>query len=86
MGAAEALGGALHDRVEHAVRVLVQLVVPHPQNRPTLACKESIPPNVPLALGMLTAIQFNNQPRLPAREVGNIRSDWQLTGELRPQP
>jgi hypothetical protein len=86
VGAAEALGGALHDDIEHTVGVIIQLVVPNPQDRPSLARKKRIPPNIPVALRVLATIQLDNQSRLPASEVGDVRSDRQLPRELRPQP
>jgi hypothetical protein len=86
VGAAEALGGAPHDNVEHALWIRVQLVVPDPQNGPPLLSKESIPPNIPLALRMLAPVQLDNELRLATREIGDVRSDRQLPREFGPQP
>jgi hypothetical protein len=86
VGAAEALGGPLHDSVEHPVRIGVQLRVPHPQNRPTLVRQEGVAPNIALTIRMLATVQLEDELRLPTGEIRNVRPDRQLPRELRPQP
>ena len=82
MGAAEALGGSLHDHLEHAVGIGVQLSVPNPQNRPSFAGEECIAPNVAIGFHMLAPIEFDDKFRLPAREVGKVRADRELAGQF----
>jgi hypothetical protein len=84
VGAAEALGGAPHDRIEHPRRISVHLSIPYPQNRPSLLSKKGVPPQIAIALGMLTTVQLDDELRLPTCEVGNVRSNRQLSRELRP--
>lgn len=85
MGAAEALGGSVHDGIEHAIRVVIQFAVPDPQNRPTFPGEERVALLVPLGFGMLAAVKFNDEFRLPAREIGEVRSDRKLTRKLWPK-
>jgi len=86
VGAAEALGGSVQDCLKHSVRILIQLVVPHAQDRPPFPHEERIPPRIALRPGMLAAVELDDQLRLPAREVGKIRPDRKLTRKLRPKP
>ena len=86
MGAAEALGGPLHDRIEHTVGIIVQLSIPNPQNSPSLVRQEGVAPNIALAIHVLAAVQLNNEFGLPAGEIRNVRPDRELPRELRPQP
>ena len=85
MGAAEALGGSIHDRLEYTLRVAIQLVVPDTQDCPAFAPEEFVATPVGLGLGMLAAVQLDDQLGLPACEIGIIRSDRQLTREFRTQ-
>ena len=85
MGAAEALGGSLHDRVEYTFRIRIQLRIPHPQNRPPLARQKSIAPSIALAVRMLAAVELHHESGLPAGEIDDIWSDRQLPRELWPE-
>jgi hypothetical protein len=60
VGAAEALGGALHDKVEHTLGICIQLRIPHAHNRPSLVRKKRIPPSIVLALRMLATVQLDD--------------------------
>ena len=81
MGAAEALGGSIRDRLKNAFGIAVEFVVPDPNDDPTFLSKELVAPPVPLGLGMLTATQLNDQPRSPAGEVRIKGAHWQLARE-----
>jgi len=56
VGAAEALGGSLNDRVEHTLGIGVQLAVPYPQNGPSLVRKKAIAANIAIAIHVLAAV------------------------------
>ncbi len=79
MGAAEAVGGSTHDGLKDTLRIGFQLIVPDPDDRPTLRSKKLIAPLIALRLEMLTAVQFNDQLRLPACEVGVVGPHGQLS-------
>jgi hypothetical protein len=78
VGAAEALGGSTFG-------ILVELVVPHPKDRPALLREERVAPQVARGPRMLAAIELDDQFGLPAGEVREVRPDRELPGELRPQ-
>jgi len=86
VGAAEALGGSLDDCPEDAVRILIQVIVPDAQDGPASLREERIASLIPLGFGMLCAVQLDDQLRLPAREIGKIRSNRELSRELRSKP
>ena len=85
MGAAEALGGSIHDRLKYPIRVLVQLAVPDAKNRPTLLFEEAVALLIMLRSSMLAAIHLDDQLCLSAGEVREVRPDWQFARELRAQ-
>ena len=82
MGAAEALGGSVHYRLEHALRILIEIVVPDAQDRPAFLREECVATLVPVGFGMLAAVQLNDELRPAAGEIGEVRADRQLTREL----
>ena len=86
MGAAEALGGSIRYRLKHTLGIFVQLVVPYAKDGPAFLPKRLVPRLVAQRVGMLTAVEFNNQPGLSAGEVRDVGSDRQLARELWPQP
>jgi len=86
VGAAEALGGSIRYRLKHTLGIFVQLVVPYAKNGPAFLPKRLVPRLVAQRVGMLTAVEFNNQPGLSAGEVRDVGSDRQLARELWPQP
>ena len=85
MGAAEALGGSTHNRLKPTLGVLIELMVPDAQNRPTFLLEEGVAPRVSRTFRVLAAIELDDQPRLPARKVRKIWTDRQLSRKLRPQ-
>ena len=86
MGAAEALGGSIHDRLKHTLGILIEIVVPDTQDRPALFLEEAVTPLISLRFRMLAAVKFDDQPRLPARKIGEVRTDRQLTRKPRADP
>ena len=86
MGAAEALGSSTHDSLKHTLGVLVEFIVPDAKNGPAFFFQESIARLISLRFRMLAAVEFDNQLGLPARKIGKVRADWQLTREFRPHP
>ena len=84
VGAAEALGGSTHDRLKHALGVLIELIVPDAEDCPALRFKKAVALLISLRFIVLAAVEFDHQPGLPAREIGKVRADWQLAREFRP--
>jgi len=74
-GAAEALGGSIHNRLKYTLGVFVQLVVPDTDDRPTFPAQELVTPPIMIRFGMLAAVELDDQLRLAAREVGEIGAD-----------
>ena len=85
MGAAEALGGAVHDRFEHAVGIFIELAVPDPEDRPTFLMEKRVASSVTRELSMLAAIELHDQLGLSAGEVCEVWADGELPRELRAQ-
>jgi hypothetical protein len=61
VGAAEALGGSVHDDLKHTVGIFVQLPVPNPDYRPSFSAQELIPAEISRRIGMLAAIELDYQ-------------------------
>jgi hypothetical protein len=85
VGAAEALGGSIHDGLKDTLRIVIELIVPEPQDVPAMLPQENVAPLIALRVGVLTAVQFDDQLCLSASEIGIIRADRQLARELRAQ-
>ena len=85
MGAAEGLGGSIHNRLKYSFRVIIQLIVPDAQDCPTLLPEIRIAPLISFRLGMLTAIQLDDQLRLSAGKISKVGTDRKLAREFRPK-
>ena len=57
MGAAEALGGSIHNRLEYTCRVFVELVVPNTKYGPTLLRQDCVSMAVDCGIGMVTTVK-----------------------------
>jgi hypothetical protein len=76
---------ALEDDLQHAIRVLQDVIVPESENNQTLFTEKAGPDFVTRELiGMLTAVELNHQSSLPAEEVADVRAYWHLAAELEP--
>ena len=84
MGAAEALGGARQYRFRGAGWIFANVTVPDAEHGPSLLGEPLIADNVPLGLRVLTAVDFDDQLCLAAREIHDVRPYRQLPRELRP--
>ena len=82
MGAAEALGGSIHDRLNYARRVFIELVVPNTKNSATLMRQDCVPTAVSFGNRMVTPVEFDDQSRLAACKVDDIWADRKLAGEF----
>ena len=71
------------DHLEHAARILEHLIVPETENSKAPITKMGIAAAVCEALGVLTAVGFDDQPSLKASKIDDIRIDHMLTTELR---
>ena len=81
------------DFLEHAIEVLKHIVVPEPQDAEALCLQPSRARGVlRCAFCVLSAIHFNDEPRVKADEVGDVRPRRHLPSEtvavdlLVPQP
>lgn len=69
------------DGLDHTFLVVVNVIVPEAQNTKSLISQMAITFSINL-FRMLTAICFNDQPRLQADEIDNIMVDRLLPFEL----
>lgn len=83
MGAAEILGGAGKDHLRHAIRVVADVTVPQTKDGPTLIVEPFVAYLVALRLRMLPSINLDDEPCLPARQIRDVRTNRQLSRELR---
>ncbi len=71
------------NRGQHRIKLLQNLVVPEAHHTIPAAFEERCPQRVVLdAVGMLAAVELNDQSTFKATEVDNIRADRKLTPEL----
>jgi hypothetical protein len=82
VGAAEALGGLLQDRLGDAVRIVIHLAVPDADDRPAFPFEVFRAIRIVLIVDVLAAVDFDDQPRLPAGKIGDIRRDRELACEF----
>jgi hypothetical protein len=85
VGAAEALGGSMHDSLEDAIGIFVELIVPDAEDRPAFLRKERVAPLVVLRLCMLASVELDDQLGLSAGEVGEVWAYGKLPREFRAQ-
>ena len=69
------------DYLAHALRIPQHLVVPEPQNTKTATAQKRIAPRIARRIGVLSAVDFHDQPGLQAGEVDDVRADGQLPPE-----
>lgn len=82
--AAKASGDLVQDELRCPVGIVLDFVVPQPDDRPALTFKEGGSTRVIFAgVGMLAAIKLDRQFRLPASNVDDEGLDNQLTSEPR---
>jgi hypothetical protein len=77
VGAAEALGGSIRNRLNDTLRILAQFTVPEAQDGPAFLPQEGVAAEVASAVHVLAAVEFDDQPRVTAGEVGPIGS-WRV--------
>jgi hypothetical protein len=66
----------------YACRVLENLAIPEPQDREAARDQPSVSGLVVIALGMLAAINFNDQFVLETDEIDNVAAQQLLTAEF----
>jgi hypothetical protein len=72
------------DRLHHSIELLQDVVVPEKKNGKSSAVEKLGSSDILVGrLGMLTAVEFDDQAMLHATEVGDERRDWVLTSKLR---
>ena len=84
MGAAEALGGASQDCFCYSLWVASDIAVPYAKNAPALSLQPFIANAIAVRVSVLASVNFDDQLRLAACEIGNVWADRQLSRELRP--
>lgn len=75
MGAAEAFGGSIHYRLKNPVPVLIQIIVPDTQHRPSFRAEEAVAVLIDAGLGVLASVKLHNQLCLPARKISEVGTD-----------
>jgi hypothetical protein len=70
------------DRRKNAGHILDDVVIPESQDTITRRGKIGSPVLIGSAIGMLPAIQFDNNPELMAGEVSEVRTDCRLTPKM----
>ncbi len=85
MGSAvKALIAASEDKLGCSIRIGLDVIVPEPNDDPTLFLEERGPSRViSHSVRMLAAIKLNSQLRFTACQIHNERSNHQLTRETR---
>ena len=80
--AVKAFGAPGQDELGRPVRIILNLIIPEPNERPALALKECGSTGVIFdGACMLAAIKLDRQFGFPAGKVDNERFDDQLTSE-----
>jgi hypothetical protein len=75
VGAAEALGGLEQDRLGDAVGIFADLAVPEADHGPAPLFKEASACQIIFAVNVLTAVNFDDQPRLATGKVSDVGVD-----------
>jgi hypothetical protein len=77
------LADGVQNLFEHTTRISQHVVVPKAQYQVSARCEVGSPPGVvSLALGMLPAIEFNDQVSRLTTEVDDVVADWGLPPEF----
>jgi hypothetical protein len=67
---------------QHAVGIPHDVVVPKPQNAPTRSLQKRVSPDIGWIVGVLTAVDLNDQGMRGAREIDNEGTNWNLAAKL----
>ena len=74
------------NHLEHTVDILVDIVIPETKDQIALLLQRDVTqvvkPFVFVEI-VLPAIQFHNDARPPALEVGDVAADWRLTAKMK---
>ena len=70
------------DRLQNAIAVLRNIIVPEPQHAPAISDQEGVASRICGAFGMLATIQLHDESMLDRREVHNERPNWHLPAEF----
>ena len=72
------------DRLQHAIEISINFLIGKAQNRIALSCEYRKPRDVACDLcarRVRCPVDFNDEPRLEAREVGDVAAEDDLTAE-----
>ncbi len=83
MGAAEALGGPLQDRLGYAFGVGADFAVPKADDGPAFSLQVARARFVAQSVDVLTAVNLHDELGLAAGQVGDVRFNDKLTGKFR---
>lgn len=85
-GAAKALRAPKQDKLRSPVGVRFDVIIPEPNDSPAVLFQEcrSLRVVSRRRFSVLTAIEFNRQPRFAAGQIDDVRADNELPGESRP--
>jgi hypothetical protein len=84
VGAAEALGGACQNGFGCSNGIAANVAVPHPEYGPAFSAQPFVPHGVALAVGVLTAIDLDDELGLAAGKIDDVWADRQLACEFGP--
>jgi hypothetical protein len=82
--AGRGVGTGSHDRVEDSASVTQNFIIPEPQHAKPLIFEPSRTPAVCFAMGVLSAIHFDNETSFKGHEIHDVSSDHRLSLELDP--
>jgi len=74
------------NRFQDAIRILANFIVPeskHPVSLLRQPTRSGIIVGFISTLSMLSAVDFDQQPRRHTAKVGNVRTDWHLSAKIR---
>ena len=74
--------GSLNDSLDHALKILTHLVVPEAQDLEAFGGQIARSLIVSRILRVLTTVKLNDQFRIEATEIRNVRSDRNLAPKL----
>jgi len=70
------------DCFKYAVEISYHIIIPKAQNTIAMFAEPCIPDDIALAVCVLTAINFNDEPMLATEKVSDITTDRLLANEL----
>jgi hypothetical protein len=70
------------DMLDHALRISGHVIVPDPDDPPTISRQPRGSPFISRAIRMLAAVHFDDQPMADRDEIGHVGADGSLPTKL----